>query len=49
VLLAHPGGPFWKKRDLGAWTLPKGEIDEGEDPFAAARPRVRRGDGLRAG
>src|SRR5258706_5337278 len=37
VLLAHPGGPFWKKRDLGAWTLPKGEIDEGEDPFAAAR------------
>jgi predicted NUDIX family NTP pyrophosphohydrolase len=37
VLLAHPGGPFWKKRDLGAWTLPKGEIDEGEDPYAAAR------------
>ena len=37
VLLAHPGGPFWAKRDLGAWTLPKGEIDEGEDPHAAAR------------
>ena len=37
VLLAHPGGPFWTKRDLGAWTLPKGEIDEGEDPYAAAR------------
>ena len=37
VLLAHPGGPFWKNRDLGAWTLPKGEIDEGEDPYAAAR------------
>ena len=37
VLLAHPGGPFWAKRDLGAWTLPKGEIDEGEDPYAAAR------------
>jgi len=37
VLLAHPGGPFWKKRDLGSWTIPKGEIDEGEDGFAAAR------------
>ena len=37
VLLAHPGGPFWTKRDLGAWTLPKGEIDAGEDPYAAAR------------
>ena len=37
VLLAHPGGPFWKNRDLGAWGLPKGEIDEGEDPYAAAR------------
>ena len=37
VLLAHPGGPFWAKRDLGAWTLPKGEVDGGEDPLAAAR------------
>ena len=37
VLLAHPGGPYWKSRDLGAWTLPKGEIDEGEDPYDAAR------------
>ena len=37
VLLAHPGGPFWKKRDAGSWTIPKGEIDEGEEPFAAAR------------
>ena len=37
VLLAHPGGPFWKNRDAGAWTIPKGEIDEGEEPFAAAR------------
>ena len=37
VLLAHPGGPFWKKRDEGAWTIPKGEIGEGEEPFAAAR------------
>jgi len=37
VFLAHPGGPFWKKKDLGAWTIPKGEIDEGEDPLAAAK------------
>ena len=37
VLLAHPGGPYWVKRDLGAWTIPKGEIDAGEDPLAAAR------------
>ena len=37
VLLGHPGGPFWKHRDLGAWTIPKGEIGEGEDPYAAAR------------
>lgn len=37
VLLAHPGGPFWSRRDEAAWTLPKGEIDEGEDPLAAAQ------------
>ena len=37
VLLAHPGGPYWVKRDLGAWTIPKGEIGTGEDPLAAAR------------
>jgi predicted NUDIX family NTP pyrophosphohydrolase len=37
VLLAHPGGPFWRRKDLGAWTLPKGEIGEGEDPLEAAR------------
>ena len=37
VLLAHPGGPFWTRRDEGAWTIPKGEIGEGEDPFVAAR------------
>ena len=36
-LLAHPGGPFWKDRDAGAWTIPKGEIQAGEDPLAAAR------------
>jgi predicted NUDIX family NTP pyrophosphohydrolase len=37
VFLAHPGGPFWAKKDLGAWTIPKGEIDEGEDPLEVAK------------
>ena len=36
VLLVHPGGPLWAKRDRGAWSIPKGEIDPGEDPLAAA-------------
>ena len=36
VLLVHPGGPFWAKKDLGSWTIPKGEILPGEDPLAAA-------------
>jgi predicted NUDIX family NTP pyrophosphohydrolase len=36
LLLVHPGGPFWTKKDLGAWTIPKGEIDEGEEPRACA-------------
>ena len=37
VLLVHPGGPLWTKRDLGAWSIPKGEYLDGEDPLAAAR------------
>jgi predicted NUDIX family NTP pyrophosphohydrolase len=37
VLLAHPGGPFWRNRDLGAWSIPKGEFHGVEDPEAAAR------------
>lgn len=37
VLLAHPGGPFWRRRDAGAWMLPKGELAPGEDAAAAAR------------
>jgi predicted NUDIX family NTP pyrophosphohydrolase len=36
VLLVHPGGPAWAKRDLGAWSIPKGEHDAGDDPLAAA-------------
>lgn len=37
VLLAHPGGPYWVHKDEGAWTLPKGECEPGEDPLAAAQ------------
>jgi predicted NUDIX family NTP pyrophosphohydrolase len=37
VLLVHPGGPFFLKKDLGAWSVPKGEVDEGEDMLAAAK------------
>jgi predicted NUDIX family NTP pyrophosphohydrolase len=37
VLLAHPGGPFWANRDEGAWSLPKGEVVDGEDNLAVAR------------
>jgi predicted NUDIX family NTP pyrophosphohydrolase len=36
VLLVHPGGPFWARKDLGAWSIPKGELDEGEEPRACA-------------
>jgi predicted NUDIX family NTP pyrophosphohydrolase len=36
VLLVHPGGPFWARKDVGAWSIPKGEVDEGEDPRACA-------------
>ncbi|WP_085033188.1 NUDIX domain-containing protein [Ensifer aridi] len=37
VLLVHPGGPFWTNRDAGAWSIPKGEYEPGEEPEAAAR------------
>lgn len=37
MLLAHPGGPYWRSRDDGAWTVPKGGVDPGEAPFDAAR------------
>jgi predicted NUDIX family NTP pyrophosphohydrolase len=37
VLLVHPGGPAWARRDRGAWSIPKGEYEPGEDPLAAAR------------
>ena len=37
VLLVHPGGPFWKKKDLSVWSIPKGEPDEGENLLSAAK------------
>ena len=37
VFLIHPGGPFWAKKDAGAWMIPKGEIEPGEEPGACAR------------
>ena len=37
LLLVHPGGPFWAKKDLGAWSIPKGEYAAGEDPLAVAK------------
>ncbi|MBW8684587.1 NUDIX domain-containing protein [Chitinophaga rhizophila] len=36
VFLGHPGGPFWAKKDLGSWSVPKGEYEEGEEPLHAA-------------
>ena len=37
VLIGHPGGPFWARKDEGAWSIPKGEYVEGEDPWTAAQ------------
>lgn len=47
VFLAHPGGPFFAKKDEGAWSIPKGELDEGEDPLAAARREFEEETGCR--
>lgn len=46
VLLVHPGGPFWARRDAGAWSIPKGEVGEGEDLLAAARREFREETGF---
>ena len=48
VLLVHPGGPFWRSRDLGAWSIPKGELDDGEDAEAAARREFKEELGIDA-
>src|SRR5262245_24810915 len=46
VLLGHPGGPYSVKKDLGVWTIPKGELDAGEEPVAAARREFREETGF---
>jgi predicted NUDIX family NTP pyrophosphohydrolase len=46
VFLVHPGGPFWAKKDLGAWTLPKGEYTDDEEPLAAAIREFREETGF---
>jgi predicted NUDIX family NTP pyrophosphohydrolase len=46
VLLVHPGGPFWTKKDLGAWSIPKGESADGEEPLAAAIREFQEETGL---
>jgi predicted NUDIX family NTP pyrophosphohydrolase len=46
LFLAHPGGPFWARRDAGAWTVPKGLIDPDEDPLAAARREFEEETGI---
>jgi predicted NUDIX family NTP pyrophosphohydrolase len=46
VLLVHPGGPFWRNRDRGAWQIPTGGIDDGEEPVAAALREVEEELGL---
>lgn len=46
VFLAHPGGPFWRQRDAGAWTIPKGVVEEGEDLLDAARREFEEETGI---
>jgi len=46
VFLVHPGGPFWRKKDLGAWSIPKGECAPGEDPLTTARRELREETGF---
>lgn len=47
VLLVHPGGPFWIKKDAGTWTIPKGEIKDQEDPLEAAKREMLEETGIR--
>src|SRR5260370_18668073 len=49
VFLVHPGGPFWAKKDAGAWSIPKGEAEPGEDLLARARREIAPKQGLPAG
>ena len=46
IFLIHPGGPFWKNKDDGAWSIPKGELDENEDPLKAAQREFKEETGI---
>ena len=46
VLIVHPGGPFWTKKDAGSWSIPKGEIEAGEEEFAAAQREFQEETGV---
>jgi predicted NUDIX family NTP pyrophosphohydrolase len=48
VFLVHPGGPFWARKDAGAWSIPKGELDRTEEPLAVARREFTEETGFRA-
>ncbi len=48
VLLVHPGGPFWSKKDMGAWSIPKGEPEENEEMLDAAKREVEEETGIKA-
>ena len=48
LLVLIRGGPFWRNRDFGAWSIPKGELDDGEDAEAAARREFREENGIEA-
>ena len=48
VFLVHPGGPYWAKKDLGSWTIPKGEYSESEDPLHAAQREFQEETGFTA-
>jgi predicted NUDIX family NTP pyrophosphohydrolase len=47
VLLVHPGGPFWAKKDEGAWSIPKGEFEDDEDPLDAAKREIEEETGVK--
>lgn len=48
VFLVHPGGPFWQNKDLGAWSIPKGEFADGDDPLEAAKREFHEETGFTA-
>src|SRR5437764_809760 len=49
VFLVHPGGPFWQKKEIGAWSIPKGEYLDGEDELAAAKREFEEETGIKPG